>query len=176
MSRLALGVVIIGTLLLSGCGFSPLYGKIERSFTTNDLLEFIEVAPIEGRVGQLVRIKLTNRLTPKDPRPQSLYTLHVKLNESKVGLAVQKDSSTTRANLTLNGSFNLSQNNNNKNLLSGSVRSVNSYDILLSDFATLAAESGARERGAIDVADGIVNRLAIFISRAQDKNPARRGQ
>ena len=89
---------------------------------------------------------------------------------------MQKDSIATRANLTLNGSFKLSQNSDGETLVSGSVRSVNSYDIMLSDFATLEAESGARKRGAIDVADGIVDRLTIFLSRAQDEAPARQGR
>jgi LPS-assembly lipoprotein len=176
LSRLARFGLVVSALLLTACGFSPLYGETEKSFATEELLEFVEVLPIEDRVGQLVRIELTNRLTPKRPRPKPLYTLQVTLSESKAGLAVQKDSSATRANLTLNGSFKLSQNSDGESLVSGSVRSVNSYDIMLSDFATLEAESGARKRGAIDVADGIVDRLTIFLSRAQDEAPARQGR
>ncbi len=115
-------------------------------------------------------------MTPTRPAPPSAFTLIVKLNESKASLAVEKDSSATRANLTIAASFVLKQNSDGLELMTGSVRSVNSYDILLSDFATLAAENDARRRGAKDVADGIVDRLAIFLSRNQQRlsgGPAR---
>jgi LPS-assembly lipoprotein len=99
--------------------------------------------------------------------PVPAFALVVVLSESKANLAVQKDSSATRANLTITANFTLKQIGSGQKLTSGSVRSVNSYDILQSDFATLAAEQDARQRGAIDVADGIVDRLAIFLLRNQ---------
>lgn len=115
-------------------------------------------------------------MTPTRPAPTPAFTLVVELSESTASLAVEKDSSATRANLTITASFRLKQNADGKQLTAGSVRSVNSYDILLSDFATLAAENDARKRAAKDVADGIVDRLAIFLSRNQQQlsgGPAR---
>lgn len=167
MSRILASVLLAGALVLTGCGFEPLYGAREQSVATEDLLSRVEVPPIADRVGQLVRIELTNRMTPTRPAPDAAFSLVVKLNESKASLAVEKDSSATRANLTISANFTLNQIGTGEELTSGSVRSVNSYDILQSDFATLAAEQGARQRGAIDVADGIVDRLAIFLLRNQ---------
>lgn len=160
---------LVACLLLAACGFQPLYGETESQddLSTEELLEFVRVPPIKDRVGQLVRIELTNRMTPTRPVPKPLYSLAITLSESTAGLAVQKDASATRANLTIAASFELRQIGTGERLTGGSVRSVNSYDILLSDFATLAAETDARERGAKDLADGIVDRLAIFLSRAQ---------
>lgn len=163
-------------LLLAGCGFEPLYGENELATATEERLAQISVNPIEDRVGQLVRIALTNRLTPTRPAPRPQYTLRVTLNESKTSLAVEKDSSATRANLTLLASFVLVVNGSGERLTTGSVRSVNSYDIVDSDYATLAAESDARRRGATDIADGIVDRLAIFMSSAGFAPEAGRGR
>lgn len=168
MSRIGHPFLIVVCLWLSACGFEPLYGGNQDGYSTDQLLEFIQVAPIADRTGQLVRIELTNRLTPTSPAPKPLYTLLVTLSESKAGLAVQKDSSTTRANLSISAEFRLIEIGSGRSLTQGNVRSVNSYDILLSDFATLAAEADARERGAKDLADGIVDRLSIYLSRAQD--------
>lgn len=162
--------------MLAACGFEPLYGEREQSIPTENLLNRVEVPPIKDRVGQLVRIELTNRMTPTRPVPTPAFTLVVGLSESKASLAVEKDSSATRANLTISATFRLNRNGDGAELVTGSVRSVNSYDILLSDFATLAAENDARKRGAKDVADGIVDRLAIFLSRNQKQlsgGPAR---
>jgi LPS-assembly lipoprotein len=167
LSRALASLLLVGTLLLVGCGFEPLYGEREQAVATEDLLSRVEVPPIADRVGQLVRIELTNRMTPTRPVPVPAFALVVVLSESKANLAVQKDSSATRANLTIAANFTLKQIGSGQELTSGSVRSVNSYDILQSDFATLAAEQDARQRGAIDVADGIVDRLAIFLLRNQ---------
>lgn len=169
-------MLLASCVLLAACGFGPLYGDHEESIPTENLLSRVEVPPIKDRVGQLVRIELTNRMTPTRPAPTPAFTLIVTLSESKASLAVEKDSSATRANLTISASFQLKLNGDGQKLIGGSVRSVNSYDILLSDFATLAAETDARKRGAKDVADGIVDRLAIFLSRNKQQlsgGPAR---
>ena len=168
MSRALGPVILICGLLLAGCGFEPLYGERNQAVATESLLNRVTVPPIENRVGQLARIELTNRLTPTRPAPTPLFTLNVKLGESKTRLAVERDSSATRANLTIDAAFELKRISDGAKLTSGSVRSVNSYDILQSDFATLAAEQNARRRGAKDVADGIIDRLAIYLRRNQD--------
>ena len=160
-------------LLLAACGFQPLYGEREQTAATDDLLKLVTVPPIADRVGQLVRIELTNRLTPTRPVPEPVYQLRVRLNESKSNLAVRKDSTATRANLTVTATYELLRLSDQARLTDGSVRSVNSYDIVNSDFATLSAEQDARRRAAIDVADGIVDRLAIFLSRGRQATAAR---
>lgn len=166
MSRFA-PVFLVLCLALTACGFEPLYGDREQTAAAEDLLELVDVPPIADRVGQLVRIELTNRLTPTQPAPPALYTLPVLVTESRVSLAVRKDSSATRANLTINASFELYRISDGVRLTSGTIRSVNSYDVVDSDYATLVAESDARRRGAKDTADQIVDRLAIYLSRAQ---------
>ncbi len=162
-------------LLLAACGFQPLYGDADEQLApTEDLLELVDVPPIADRTGQLLRIELTNRLTPTRPAPQPVYTLPIRLTESRANLAVRKDASATRANLTITATYELQRISDGVSLTSGSVRSVNSYDIVTSDYATLVAEQDARRRGAKDIADGIVDRMAIFLSDAQRSAAARR--
>ncbi|MGY8956491.1 MAG: LPS assembly lipoprotein LptE [Alphaproteobacteria bacterium] len=158
-------LLVVGCLTLAACGFEPLYGDRTDAAATEDILAFVSVPPIANRTGQMVRIELTNRLTPTRPSPPSRYTLNVKLTQSKVSLAVKNDASATRANLTITASFELLLNSDSTVLTKGFVRSVNGYDILLSDFATLSAEADARRRGAKDISDGIVDRLAIYMAR-----------
>jgi len=160
---------------LTACGFEPLYGNQDRGTATEDLLSRVTVPPIADRLGQLIRIELTNRLTPRPP-PEPLYVVNVTVSESRQGLAVRRDASATRANLIITAQFTLTQIGQSESLLSGDIRSVNGFDILVSDFATLAAEKDARRRGARDVADAIVDRLAIYLSRTsiQTTAPAQR--
>lgn len=158
-------------LVLGACGFEPLYGEKERGIETEALLSQITVPPIADRLGQLVRTELTNRLNPR-PAPAPVYSVSVTLTESSQGLAVRRDASATRANLIINASFALSAISGGEPLVSGEIRSINGYDILTSDFATLAAEKDARRRGARDVADAIVDRLSIYMSRVANQSPA----
>ena len=118
---------------MAACGFEPLYGDRTDAAATEDILAFVGVPPIANRTGQMVRIELTNRLTPTRPSPPSRYTLNVKLTQSKASLAVKNDASVTRANLTITASFELLLNSDSTVLTKGFVRSVNGYDILLSD-------------------------------------------
>jgi LPS-assembly lipoprotein len=165
--------LVTGLLVLSACGFEPLYRTADRGAETEQLLSRIEVPPIADRLGQLVRTVLNDRLKPR-AAPQPLYAVVVTLTESTQGLAVRRDASATRANLIVNATFTLSDISGGENLLSGKIRSVNGYDILTSDFATLAAEKDARRRGARDVADAIFDRLAIYMSRVANQAPAGR--
>ena len=164
------------TAALTACGFGPLYGDREQTAAAEDQLELVTVPPIADRLGQLVRIELTNRLTPTQPAPPAIYTLPVKLTESRASLAVRKDSSETRANLTITATFELFRISDGARLTSGAFRSVNSYDVVDSDYATLAAESDARRRGAKDIADGIIDRLAILLSRTQQTGTSGRAR
>lgn len=167
---------LIALLLgLAACGFEPLYGEQDHGAATEELLSRVTVPPIADRLGQLVRIELTNRLTPR-PAPEPLYAVAVQLTESKQGLAVRRDASATRANLIINANFELTALGGSEKLLSGQIRSTNGYDILTSDFATLAAEKDARRRAARDIADAIVDRLSIYLSRnaGQARAPAQR--
>jgi LPS-assembly lipoprotein len=163
LSRLR--ILLVAALFgLSACGFEPLYGEQDNGAATEDLMSRVFVPPIADRLGQLVRIELTNRLTPR-PAQEPLYVVSVEVSEARQGLAVRRDDSATRANLILNAQFVLSRTSGGDPLLSGEIRSTNGFDILVSDFATLAAKKDARRRGARDIADGIVDRLSLFLSR-----------
>ncbi len=160
--------ILLVLLGLAACGFEPLYGEQGAAQPqTQNLLEQVSVPPIADRTGQLLRIELTNRLTPKHPAPPPLYSLSVSLLESRQSLAVERDSTATRANLTISVSFGLVRISDGQTLTASTIRSVNSYDILTSDYATLAAEADARKRAARDIADGIVDRVAIYLSRVR---------
>ena len=169
-------ILVVGCITLTACGFEPLFGDRTDALATEDILEFVDVSPIADRLGQLVRIELINRVRPTRPTPTSRYTLNVKLAESKARLAVKNDGSATRANLIFTARFQLLLNTDSTVLTRGSVRSVIGYDILLSSFATLSSEADARRRGAKDLSDGIVDRLAVYLSRNAQAIPEERVQ
>ena len=158
-------IAIAALVLLSGCGFEPLHGRQQSGAEPSSALRQIAVPPISERLGQLLRIELTNRLTPNGPPRAPFYVLAVKVTEGTQNLAVRKDATATRANLIITATYTLKDTQTNESLLTGRVRSINSYNILDADFATLGAESDARRRAARDLATEIRSRLGIFLAR-----------
>lgn len=152
-------------MLVSSCGFEPLHGRQQSGESASSALRQISVPPIPERLGQLLRIELTNRLSPNGPPRVPAYVLDVSIVESKQNLAVRKDATATRANLIVTATFSLRDVQTDENLLDGTVRSINSYNILDADFATLSAEADARRRATRDLATEIRSRLGIFLSQ-----------
>ena len=147
---------------LAACGFQPLYGGAAQSGVRADLAA-VEVALIEDRVGQQLRNELVRRFHPDGRARNPSYRLHVGLRIDKRDLALQKSEIATRASLRITANFTLRKRTDGEKLIQGTTRITTSYDILSSDFATLAAEADARRRGVRELADEITNRLAAFL-------------
>jgi LPS-assembly lipoprotein len=160
-----ISLIAAAMALLTGCGFAPLHGQQQAGADATAALRQIAVPPIPERLGQLLRIELTNQLTPNGQPRSPAYILNVGVTERKQDLAVRKDATATRANLIITASFKLKEAQADKILLSGAVRSVNSYNILDADFATLSAESDARRRASRELATEIRSRLGVFLSQ-----------
>ena len=146
-------------LLLSGCGFRPLYG--DGAAGSGERLAGIRVEPIQDRVGQKLYSMLLDRFTPRGAPDHPAYTLQIRLNEGIQDLAIRKDESATRSNLVISANYTLaSTDSHNPQRLVGSATSFNSFDRVASEFATLAAQDDARERALRTLADEIRTRIA----------------
>lgn len=153
---------LLATGALGGCGFRPLYGRTgDGNFS--EVLAQVEIGPIPDRVGQIVRNALLERLTPKGTGGLVNYRLDVLLNESISSLAVQKSADATRADLTLSATYALTDIRSGKVIQRTNSQAVASFNILNSEFATLMAEKGARDRAARQLSDEIRLKVAIFL-------------
>ena len=114
----------------------------------------------------MLRNELLDRMNPRALNVPTQYGLAVDVSESKQSLAVRRDDTATLANLILSANYILTA-VDGEELLTGTVKSYNSYDISSSDFATLAAETDARARAARDLADGITIRIGVFLADLQ---------
>lgn len=151
--------------ILGGCGFQPLYGQRDRGSVAAELAA-VKIKLIENRIGQQLHNFLLDRLNPRGEPATAIYDLIIALKESKEDLAIRKDATATRANLTLRAEYELQRAATGEILVEGSIRSVTSYNIVDSDFATLSAESDARERAVREISEGIKIRLGIYFSAA----------
>lgn len=151
--------------ILGGCGFQPLYGQRDRGSVAAELAA-VKIKLIENRIGQQLRNFLLDRLNPRGEPATAIYDLTIALEESRENLAIRKDETATRANLTLRANYVLERAATGEILVEGFIRSVTSYDIVDSDFATLSAESDARKRAVREISEDIKIRLGIYFSAA----------
>ncbi len=159
------GRLLLAALALSlcACGLRPLYGGGSNS-PAAVTLRSMEVAPIEGWVGWLVRNKLVERLaaTPSDA---PAYRLEVDLDDTITGLGIRGDRAATRERRTLRARYRLIELASGAVLLDAVAGSDAGIDVVSSEYATLAAEQTAAERLSEVVADQIVARLGLFATR-----------
>ncbi|HMO69015.1 MAG TPA: LPS assembly lipoprotein LptE, partial [Novosphingobium sp.] len=92
-------------LLLSACALQPMYAGGASSPVARGLAS-VEVAPIEGRAGWLVRNALVDRLSVGGQADKS-YRLEVRLDDSLQGLGVLSDDAISRERRTLRARYQL---------------------------------------------------------------------
>ena len=159
------GAFVLLALLTTGCGFQPLYGRSDAGVRPQDRLASVRIQPLRDRVGQKMHNLLRDRLNPRGQPTKPTYSLEIRLTETLQELGIRKDETATRANLILQANFLLKDAATDDDLFKGRSRSVNSYNILESQFATQFSESDARDRALREIADEIRNRLAVYFAR-----------
>ena len=152
------------TLLLSACGLRPLYGGGESS-PIAATLSAIEVAPIEGQAGWLVRNKLVERLGGSSTG--NSYRLVVTLDDNITAFGIRGDRAATYERRTLRARYQLVDAATGSVLLDATAGSDAGIDIVSSEYATVAAEQTALERLSGQLADQIVTRLALYATRVR---------
>ena len=160
MRRLAIAPLL---LLLSACGLHSLYGS-GSSGPVSGLLRSVEVGPIAGQQGWLVRTKLLDRLG-ETASGVPHYRLDVTLDDNITSYGLRADRAATQERRTLRARYQLVDLSNGSVVLDETAGSDASIDSVSSEYATVAAEQSALENLSGILADQIVARLAIYAAR-----------
>jgi len=159
--KAALPIVLL--IALSACGLRPLYGGGSGGAVVQGL-RLVEVAPIEGKAGWLMRNALNDRLGRENGAPAT-YRLEVTLDDQITGFGVRRDDSVTRERRTLRARYRLVEAGQGTVVLDATAGSDAGIDVVSSEYATVAAENSALERLSQILADQMVARVALFIDR-----------
>jgi LPS-assembly lipoprotein len=160
MRRFSLPFVAL--LALSGCGLQPMYSGGGKGAVAQSLAA-VEVPPIQGKAGWLVRNALNDRLAQSGSRGAPRYRLDVLLDDKLEGLGLISDDTIGRERRTLRARYQLVDLASGEILLDASAGSDAGIDVVSSEYATIAAENTALENLSNDVADRIVARLALAL-------------
>ena len=163
MMRRAAPLLLL-SLALSGCGLKPLYaggagGAVAKTLGT------VEVAPIEGKAGWLVRNAINDRLGAS-PKGSEVYRLEIELDDQISSFGIRTDDAVTRERRTLRARYRLIEAAKGTVVLDATAGSDAGIDIVSSEYATIAAENSALENLSQVVADQIVSRVALFAQRS----------
>ena len=151
-------------LILTACGLRPMYGGGSSGGVAVGL-NMVQVSPIPERAGWLVRNALVDRLGGEAGNPA--YRLEVELDDDLTAFGIRGDAAVTRERRTLRARYRLVDLKSGEVVLDATAGSDAGIDIVSSEYATVAAEQTAQERLAGVVADQMVARLALFMSRAK---------
>ena len=159
MKKVRLFFYFIVFFIFTSCGYEPIYSK---NANTNKELLSISVQNIKNRPGQILRNTLLNKLNPERERVIIKYRLIVEISESKSSLAYRRDMSATRTDLKVTANYLLKDIKNGKILLKQEAKSISSFDVVESVYATLIAEKDVREKNLNVISNDIYTNLVIF--------------
>ena len=159
MKKVRLFFYFIVFFIFTSCGYEPIYSK---NANTNKELLSISVKNIKNRPGQILRNTLLNQLNPERERVITKYRLIVEISESKTSLAYRRDMSATRTDLKVTANYLLKDIKNGEILLKQEAKSISSFDVVESVYATLIAEKDVREKNLKVISNDIYTNLVIF--------------
>lgn len=148
-------------LALPACSLSPMYAGGGSGAVAQGLAA-VDVPPIQGKAGWLVRNALSDKLGAAgvaSPR----YRLDVRLDDSLEGLAVLADDTVSRERRTLRARYQLVDAATGEILLDATEGADAGIDVVSSEYATIAAENTALENLSREIADRIVTRVALTL-------------
>ena len=166
MKRIALLAVLI-PLTLGGCGLQPMYAGGSHGAVAVALSE-VEVGPIAGQSGWLVRNAITDRIGAAG-EGKGRYRLDIVLDDQINGFGIRSNNTVTRERRTLRARFKLIDMSNQAVLLDATAGSDAGIDVVTSEYAVIAAEQTALERLSGEVADQIVTRVALYARQHPSK-------
>lgn len=158
MRSVALVIAALLGAAPGGCALSPVYGGGARSAAA-ETLGAIAVPAIPNRSGYFVRQALLDRIGRGS---ETRYRLDVRLDDDITGLGVRGDDSITRERRTLRARWQLVELASGNAVIDATARSDSGIDVVGSEYAVVAAETDALERLAVELAEDIAARIAIY--------------
>jgi LPS-assembly lipoprotein len=155
-------------VLLTGCGFRPLYGTDGVSTGVAGDLASVSIAEPKDRLSQLIRNDLVSSMRPAGTAEADRYLLELDATAT-TDKSIEDSRNSRRAHrLTVRvmAAFALKDLEGGKTVYQGRTFSNVSYDDVGQSFADLQARTNAVERGAHEIAVDIRTRIAAhFASR-----------
>jgi hypothetical protein len=157
-------------VLLTGCGFQPMYGDAALSGGTNTPMRGnIVIGPIAGHEGQILKIALEDRFNPEGlDTTNAGYRLALSLKKTLTPSVVKSDGTIQRYDVHFESGFQLFKTGSSKPVFTGSLHRGSSYNVAVNaNFATYEAEQDVIERSLKEMAEDYVFRITGYLAGKQ---------
>ena len=151
-------------LLLSGCGWRPLYADAETGAADAEL-RAIRVDPIADRTGQRLELALRNAFNPAGIETPQRYELKTTLAIARADLGIQAQGLATRSKIDGYATFALLDLKSGKQLFKDTTHSFDTFDVEPNGYATVVNDNDTRARVAEELSREIAARLTLFLQR-----------
>ncbi len=168
-----LTATLLSLLLLSACGFSPVYGDKSTSQTVESSslkpqfqFNHIKIAIIPNREGQFLRNALIDRFYSQGTPQNPTYELRMStISERIYDFDITQESEATRRQLRLSTTLTLIDTATKKTILSRPLSAIASNNVLESEFSTLVTEQYARENALNDLARQAERQISLYFTK-----------
>lgn len=162
-------LILMLSLGLPGCGFKPMYGVDATSSSPGavDKMAAIDIRPIPDRLGQVVRNELVDAITPRGKPEQPVYELGLTVGEEREDVGIRQNAAATRANYRMSAKFELRDIATDTVILTGTTWAETAFDIVQQDYPTVIAQQDAQKRLAVELAEEIRTRIAVFFDKGK---------
>jgi hypothetical protein len=152
--------------MVSGCGFSPLYGEENRAALLGNLAA-IEISPIEQPLGVGLRSNIEENIGDAQEQQIVHYNLAIQLSDDRIPLIIDQASRDRRFDYVLIATYQLVAKTDGTVLDQDIVSAKTSYNIVENaEFSNLVAEEAAGKQAAREVSRSIVTGLSLFFDNA----------
>ena len=153
-------VALLAIFALTACGFQPVHsaGGLAVSGTSQ-----IVIPEIDGRSGHTLRKALLRELAPGLPGIDT-GTLTITLDENIRRLAIRPDEAAARTDIQVRGRYVL---DTGEDAISGSAEAESSFNVPLSAFGDIAAQTSASDRAVTQLAQRIADDLKLKLAAAE---------
>ncbi len=164
-------IAIFSVLLLTACGFEPVYGTLGQDEsaaqeTVESTLAQISIGTIPDREGQYLRNALIDRFYRHGRPAETIYALALApIEERLTDLDITKSSDATRGQLRLETEIKLIDKKTGVTVMERELRSITSYNILGSEFTNRVSEDNARLNALDDLARQIELQVSLYFKR-----------
>jgi LPS-assembly lipoprotein len=164
LNQIGLPLLLLGAVLLQGCGYQPLYATRDDGSSVSQDLASVSVEIQSTRVGQLVRNEIVRSIRPAGGAAPDRYVLKLAATGDSQTLVDTSDTVHRRLAYNLTTDFQLIDISSQKPIFSGRAFSRVPYDRLNASFTNVQARVNAEEQAAQQVGQEVRLRVAAFLA------------
>ncbi len=168
LTALRCGLFLV-SLLLAGCGFQPVYGTRAEG-GSSPLLSQVEITPVPGRVGQLFKATLEDKLNPNAIDAPARYELTPVIQVQSIPISISRDGTASRFRVFYSTSFTLYDRDAGKKIHTGKIQRAGSYEVSNeADYSTFVAEQDAILRGLDELSHDYFLRISSILKKYESE-------